>query len=256
MKSQKKGLYIIGNWKMNPATFDEAKRIWKKTVLSASKVKKVKVIACPPYPFIRGLSSGKSAVSLGAQDLSFELSGSFTGSVSGAMLKDSGTKFVIVGHSERRKEGDTDEIIGKKAFSALSCGLIPIICIGEELRDTEGLFLKTVADSIRTIHSHIPEKLLSKVIIAYEPVWAVGKSYDTALSPQQIHEMIIFIQKTLAELFDKKIVMNIPVLYGGSVDLENAKNILKDGEVRGLLIGRKSIEPGFSDIISYAGNIK
>jgi triosephosphate isomerase len=195
-------------------------------------------------------------VSLGAQDLSIELGGSFTGSVSGAMLKNCGAKYVIVGHSERRREGDTDGIVGKKAFTAISTGLIPIICIGEESRDPEGLFLKHVADSVRNIFANIPENLLSKIIIAYEPVWAVGKSYDTVLSTVQIHEMIIFIQKTLAEMFEKKNVMSIPIIYGGSVDLENAKTILGDGEVRGLLIGRKSIEAGFSDIISYAGQTR
>jgi triosephosphate isomerase len=239
---------------MNPQTSTDARLVFKKTNLTASKNKKIKVVACPPFVFLP-LLNRKSVAMLGSQDISSEMNGSHTGSISGAMLKDAGVKFVIVGHSERRALGEKDELIGKKTSVAIDAGLTPIICVGEESRDNDGLYLEKVASSLRSIFVSVPHDKLSKVIVAYEPVWAVGKSYNTALSPSQIHEMILFIRKILIEMFPKNDVMSLPILYGGSVDFENAKLILSDGEVGGLLIGRQSLEQGFADIISYANKL-
>lgn len=253
----KKKLYIIGNWKMNPQTLDEAKQIYAKTNKAASKTKKVTVAACVPYIYLAALArTAKKFAKLGVQDVFPEFSGSWTGGVSAPMAKGIGAEYAIVGHSERRFLGDTNEIVAKKLSMALSTGLTAIICVGEMVRDEGGKYLEDIRSQVTSAFAKLPKKDFLSAIIAYEPVWAVGKSYDTALKPEDIHEMALFIKKTLADIYPKDDAMRVPVLYGGSVDLENAKAILSDGEVNGLLIGRQSLDTdNFSKIIEYAASL-
>lgn len=256
MLRTKRKIYIVGNWKMNPGTREEAKALFNQTNALALKSKKVVVISCAPYPFISLFSSKKASLKLGAQDVFYEQAGSFTGEVSAAQLASMGVEYVIVGHSERRVMGDTDEIIAKKVRISLEAGLKVIVCVGENGRDGHGHYLSFIKDQIFSIFKNISKKYIANIIIAYEPVWAVGKRYESALQPSDIHEMSLYVKKILSQIYGKEDAMNIAVLYGGSVNFENAGPILSDGEVSGLLIGRQSLDSeGLSKIVSYANKL-
>jgi len=257
MKGAKKKFTIVGNWKMNPDSLEEAKKLLSAVERAARKATRVSVIVCPPAPFIDGLSRGKEkAVSFGAQDVDHRDRGSFTGAVSANQVKSAGADYVIVGHSERRAAGDTDSIIAEKVRQAIAAGLGVILCVGEKERDNHAHYLRAVREQVLAAIALIDKKHVRSLIVAYEPVWAIGKSYDTALSPTDIHEMCIYIKKTVIEATGKQEGLKTPVLYGGSVNFENAQKILSDGEVSGLLIGRQSLEAeGFGNIINYANGI-
>jgi len=250
-------LYIVGNWKMNPDTVSEAKSIFSASERIAKKVRKVSVIVCPPAVFVGTLSRGtKKKVFFGVQDIHTAPLGAHTGGISAKQALSVGATYVILGHSERRAEGDTDETIALKVVTALEAGLKVILCVGEVARDEQGVFLSEVREQIIRVMSKVPKKYISDIMVAYEPSWAIGKSYDTALSPQMIHEMIIFIKKTVSEIANREDAMRMPVLYGGSVDFDNAQAILSDGEVSGLLIGRQSLDSeNFKKIILYANSL-
>ena len=250
-------IYIVGNWKMNPDTIDAAKAIFSASERAAKKARKVSVIIAPPAPFLAALSRGsKKKTFLSAQDVHQAPDGAHTGGVSARQVREAGASYVIIGHSERRADGDTEEIVAKKVVTALDAGLRVILCVGESMRDDHGVYLQEVEKKVSSVFSVIPKKYLSDVIVAYEPSWAIGKGYDSALSPQGIHEMIIFIKKVIAEVVGREEAMRTPVLYGGSVDFTNAQAILSDGEVSGLLIGRQSLDTeAFSNIILYANRL-
>jgi triosephosphate isomerase len=257
MKTAKKKFTIIGNWKMNPDTLEQGKKLVAATERVAQKSPKVSVIVCPPAPFVEGLSRGKEkAVSFGVQDVDHRERGSFTGSVSAFQAASVGARWAIVGHSELRAAGDTDAIIAEKVRAAVAAGMGVILCVGEKERDNNAQYLRTVREQILAAIALVDKKHVRSLIIAYEPVWAIGKSYDTALSPVDIHEMCIYIKKIVAEAVGKQEGLRTPVLYGGSVNFENAQKILSDGEVSGLLIGRQSLDAeAFGNIITYANGI-
>ncbi len=254
MKSAKKKFTIVGNWKMNPDTLEDAKKLASAVERVAQKSPKVSVIVCPPAPFIEGVSRGREkAISFGAQDVDHRDRGSFTGAVSASQVASAGAEWAIIGHSERRAAGDTDAVIAEKVKMAVAAGLGVILCVGEKERDNHAHYLRTVREQVLAAIALIDKKHLRSITIAYEPVWAIGKSYDTALSPVDIHEMCIYIKKIVAEAAGKQEGLRTPVLYGGSVNFENAQKILSDGEVSGLLIGRQSLDiEGFGNIITYA----
>jgi len=162
-----------------------------------------------------------------------------TGEISGGMLKKEGEGYVIVGHSERREMGEIDEMIAKKVSSAIKAGLKPILCIGEKTRDDHGEYLHFLRNQIINSLGKLSKKQLAKLVIAYEPVWAIGQ--EEAMKTEDIHITTIFIKKVLTEVFKDKAVLNIPILYGGSVSHLNASEIIKAGEVQGLLVGRESL---------------
>jgi len=203
----KNKLFIIGNWKMNPSTLTDAKKLF-------NKVKKTKAIICPPFVY---LSLFKYDF-LGAQDCYYEQSGAYTSQVSPKMLKSVGVKYVIIGHSERRALGETEEVIDKKLRAALSVGLIPILCVGE----------KKGENAEKVIVKQLTNKNLTDVIIAYEPVWAIGTG--NFCSPDRANKVREFIKQK----FDNKI------LYGGSVNSKIAADYIKIG-FDGLLVGGASL---------------
>ncbi len=169
------------------------------------------------------------------------------------MAKSVGAVFTIVGHSERRAAGDTDEIVSEKFSRAIEIGLVPILCVGEKQRDQEGDYFGEISKQISVVLRAAVKIRLPRFMVAYEPVWAVGGSYDKALSPEEMRAMAIFIKKVCSEYIGKEKAMTIKVLYGGSVDAENAKAMLREGGVDGLLIGRQSLDgKRFSEIIKLA----
>jgi triosephosphate isomerase len=241
---------IVGNWKMNPNTLLEAKRIYRSVRKVSSVLSGTDVVICPPFVYLGVFLNKKndSPIGIGAQDAYFEEQGAFTGEVSANMLKNLGVEYVIVGHSEKRKSGDTDEIISKKVEALLKMGIHPILCVGEKERDDHGVYLETLKNQIKNSLNKVSKKNISKLIVAYEPLWAIGAK--EAMSPSVVHEMALFVKKVLSDMYGHDEAVSTPVLYGGSVNFRNAGDIIVQGEVDGLLVGRESINStGFVELL-------
>ena len=232
---------VVANWKMNPQTLAEAEDLFAETKKAAEKARDVSIIIAPPSIFLSALCSsyrGKR-ISFGIQNIHAEQSGSHTGEISLPQARDAGATWVIVGHAERRAIGETDEDTRHKVVATLAAKMTPILCIGERTRDTQGTHLHTVKEQLKTGLADVPSAKLGKVIIAYEPVWAIGA--DESMKPHDMHEMAIFIRKTLFDIFGKP-GMSVKILYGGSIDEHNASAMLREGDVQGLLVGRASAD--------------
>ena len=239
---KKNKVLVVANWKMNPETTEKAKEIFKEAKVSSKFLKNIKVVVCPPFIYLSDLEKNNdSEVILGAQDMFWEKAGSFTGEISPIMLKKEGENYVIIGHSERRDLGETDEMIAKKVISAVKADLSPILCVGEKERDIHGEYLHFLRKQIISSLGKLPKRFLPKLVIAYEPIWAIGKSEEEAIKPTDLHEMTIFIKKILVEIYGQAVGVIVPILYGGSVNHNNAKDIIVHGQVQGLLVGRESL---------------
>lgn len=232
---------IIGNWKMNPETQKEAKDLAGGYKKLAKKNPKIRLVACPPAIFLPSLSGGRAGSwpAWGGQDAFFENYGPHTGSISPSMLKYSGAEYVILGHSERRQVGETDEIINKKVKAALKKGLKVVLCVGEESRHDHGEHLEDIKKQLEVGLGGVVKAQFKNIVIAYEPIWAVGVG-GVADSPESFLHNAIFIRKVLSSFVGDKARL-IPVIYGGSVDKKNALGFLAEGEADGLLIGRASL---------------
>jgi triosephosphate isomerase (TIM) len=247
---------IVGNWKMNPATLDEAKRIARKTKRVATQLKYTEAIICPPFAFISACASRKkiSGFGLGAQNVSYEEDGAHTGEVGAVMLKNIGVQYVIVGHSEERARGDSDSIVAKKIKTLLDFGLTPIVCVGETVRNEDGSHFEFIKVQIKNSFVDVPKKYADKIILAYEPVWAIGAKEP--MSPENIYEMSLFVKKTFADVFGQKPAMKMTILYGGSVNCRNAVDIISIGKIDGLLVGRESVNiVGFVELLKAVDGI-
>ncbi len=234
---------IVANWKMNPTSKEEAKKIISSTKRASKELKRTEVVVCPPFPFIDLVKPDNKKVFSGSQNVFYESAGTRTGEVSPEMVRAFGGKYVIVGHSERRQLGETDEIVSKKANASLLLGLKTIVCVGEETRDTSGDYLNFLQNQIKNSLVNIKKRFLSDLIIAYEPIWAISKSAVSgeAMNPSEVHEANILVKKTLTEIFGKDWIGGVKIIYGGSVKFENASDIIKEGKVDGFLIGRESL---------------
>jgi triosephosphate isomerase len=252
MKRQKK--LVVGNWKMNPQSLEEAKKIAISVKRAMRGVKKTNAVLCPPFVYLSSLSASVgNSIFLGAQNASPEITGPFTGEVSFSELSQFGVDFVIVGHSERRKMGESDELINKKVRAVVGGGMTAIVCVGESVRDHNGDFYNFIKQQITTALKDIPKKLLDRIVIAYEPIWAVGAKIS--ITPNDLHEVSIFIKKVLKDLFGIS-SDNIKILYGGDVDRVNAETLVRDGNVSGLLIGRESLRvKDFIEIIKLVDSL-
>jgi triosephosphate isomerase (TIM) len=242
---------LIANWKMNPSTEKEAREIVFKV---KSKLKdKTKVIICPPFVFVglvKKILGKEKKIELGVQDVFIGKGKSHTGEVGIEMVKDMGVKYVIIGHSEKRALGDTDEIIKSKLLGVVKNNLKAILCIGEGSRNEHGDHYHEIKKQILIVLSGLPKKYSKKLIVAYEPIWAIGKTEEGAINPEKLHEMTIFIRKTLNDIFGHTESEKIPVVYGGSVGKNNSKELLENGKIDGFLVGRESLKPkDFLEII-------
>ncbi len=245
---------VIGNWKENPSTHEAAKNIVKNIKRVASQLKKTITVLCPPFVFLSDLGKGEQPYSKGAQDVSVFEVGSHTGEVSAEMLRDCEVEYTIVGHSERRKMGETDAVVANKIVALHFAGVTAVMCVGEDNRDSGGQYLDILKNQIKHSLAGVEKKNLSYLAVAYEPVWAIGATQ--AMSGADVHETTIFIKKTLVDLFGQEYVTKIPILYGGSVNFRNAGEIVRDGHVDGLLVGRESINPeGFNEILKVVDAI-
>jgi len=249
---------IVANWKMNPASLKEAKVLFASAKKAVSRLSNVETVICPPFIYIAELGHSMSKLKLGAQDVSrFDFDGAHTGEVSAKMLKNLGVKYAIIGHSERRKLGETNEIINKKLGISLSLGLKAIFCVGEETRDEEGKFAEFVEQQINEGLKGLNQNLMKGLIIAYEPVWAIsGGAKSKADNPESAFRTAVLIRKILMDIAGNELARKIPVLYGGSVASGNARQFLKDGQMDGLLVGNKSLDKEeFKKILIIAENI-
>jgi len=226
---------IVANWKMNPQSLKEAERLFA----AVKNIKAAKVVICPPFVYLKELSSfQRSLAPLGAQDVFWGDSGAYTGEISPIMLKNMGVKYVIIGHSERRKyQKETNEIIAEKLKAALKIGLKPILCI-DKISQIPSLAQRgEVRDEAKPQR---PPKGIKNLIIAYEPLFAIGTG--KACNPQRAKKMRLAIEKAAGS--------NNLILYGGSVNSQNANSYIKEAGFQGLLVGGASLKPKeFIDII-------
>lgn len=249
---------IIGNWKMFPASVLVAREKFTAIKKIAGTLRNVQTVICPPFVYasdLKKLATGHRCV-LGAQNAWYENEGAYTGEVSPVMISSVGLSFVILGHSERRALGETDDLINKKIVAIAKTKLIAVLCVGERERDQDGEYLKHIAVQIKLALKGIQKKDLARIVIAYEPIWAIGKHATHAASPDDALEVSILIKKTLADLYGKE-GSSVAILYGGSVDAKNAWEFLFKSQVDGLLVGRASLDPKvFGEILKSAERIK
>jgi len=240
---------IIGNWKMNPQNLPEARKIFSALKRLAKDFKKTELVICPPFIYLSQLQTtnyGLRTIKLGAQDVFEEnppRGGAYTGQISATMLSNLNVEYVILGHSERRSLGETDEVVNRKIKTALSAGLKPVVCVGENQRDNDGKYLEILRAQIKNTFQRIKKTDIEKIIVAYEPVWAIGKDPKNYLNGASLFSMIIFIRKILAESYGKKTAFKISIIYGGSVSSFNVLDIFTEGKVSGILPGRASLDP-------------
>lgn len=249
---------IAGNWKMNGGPYDAAELLEALKTIKPELKDEVDVLVCPPFVSL-GMAVNylyDTEIQVGAQNLYFEENGAFTGEISASMIAESGCNYVIIGHSERRAYfGETDEYVNKKIFKALEAKLAPIICVGELLEQRkEDEQFKVVEKQVKAALEGITKEDAPDLVIAYEPVWAIGTG-ETA-SPAQAQEMHAFIRKILTGLFDTDTADSIRILYGGSMKPANAKELLEQSDVDGGLIGGASLKAdSFAEIITIAEDL-
>jgi triosephosphate isomerase (TIM) len=249
---------IAGNWKMNKTPSDGVALV-RDIVLAVGKQSDVEVVVCPPFTGLE--SAGKalegSNVKLGAQNMHFEASGAFTGEISAPMLRAIFTTHVILGHSERRTLfGETDELVNKKVLSALKNQLRPIFCVGETLAEREGgSTLKVVQTQVERGLEGVSKELAANVVVAYEPVWAIGTG--KVATTEQAQEVHAFIRGLLGKLFTDAVGQKVRILYGGSMKPANAPELLAQKDIDGGLIGGASLESrSFVELVTAAAAIK
>ena len=251
---------VAANWKMN-MTQREAARFVDSLVLELDDVRDVEVVIVPPFtiiPKVAELLEAKAqSIKLGAQNMYWERSGAFTGEISAAMLRDFFVHYVVLGHSERRQYfGETDEIVNKKVRAALEATLRPIVCVGETLEQRDkGNVEKILSIQLRGSLKDVNEKELQEIVVAYEPVWAIGTGRNA--TPQQAQEAHAFIRHTLSEISDETTADRIRIQYGGSVKPENARDLMTQADIDGALVGGASLDPrSFAQIVKAARDDK
>ena len=245
---------IAGNWKMNKLP-SEVKAFAEELKTLVPRAKWCEVVVCVPGVMVPGavkaFKDGK--VSVGAQDVSAAESGAYTGECSAAQIADTGARYVIVGHSERRQyHGETDELVSAKAKAALENKLIPIVCVGETLEQREmEITMEVVALQVKTILSGISPEQVRKLIIAYEPIWAIGTG-KTATA-EQAGEVCAAIRGIIRKLYGARVARGVTIQYGGSMNAKNAEELLAQPDIDGGLIGGAALKPvDFAQIIMAA----
>lgn len=248
---------VAGNWKMNK-TFTEAENLLFDIadMLSDTRPENVEVVVCPPAIYLELASdiAQQNDFSCGAQNVSQFDPGAYTGELSAEMIKSAGVKYVIVGHSERRTYfGEKDDVIALKIEKALKHELIPIYCCGEVLQEREeNRHFEVVAEQVNLAVCHLPDHEARKIVIAYEPVWAIGTGRTA--TPSQAQEMHAFIRSILAKHYGDETAQNISILYGGSCNPGNAAELFEQPDVDGGLIGGASLKA--DDFVKIVNSFK
>lgn len=234
---------IVGNWKMFK-TVSETVNLINIIKAGVHSVMDCDMVVCPPFTSLQAASQALegSKIDLGAQDMHFETEGAFTGEISPLMLKDVRCRYVILGHSERRSIfKETDELVNKKVLATLKFSLIPIVCIGETLEEREAKrAFEVVKKQFEGSLANIETKEMEKVVIAYEPVWAIGTGRTA--TPEQAEQMHSYIRRLLAEKCGEETGKKVSILYGGSVKPDNIAQLMEKPNVDGALVGGASLK--------------
>lgn len=243
---------IIGNWKTTPATLQEGvkfvKALDKKLTAVKKKLTKKPYYLAVPDIFIPHLASLTKLGTLGSQNVSGISLGQTTGANVPSQLLSGGAAFTLVGHSEVRAQGETNDARAHKVALSLQSKLMTVLCVGEHTRDNAGNYLHELEQDVKENLSLVKRELFEHLVIAYEPVWAIGG--NTPATPHEVFEVVIALRRALASLVGIDHAKKVHVLYGGTVTKENAKSFIEEGGVDGLLVGRASQEVGtFYDII-------
>lgn len=224
---------------MNPPTYREARVLFEATKKAADAAKGVSVVVMPPTLFVRELTKGyRGKVALGLQSISASPEGAHTGEHSLTQARDARVSYVLIGHAERRALGETNVDTQAKVKAALAAKFIPILCVGEKERTKTGEYLTLIREQLRIGLAEAPTHLLKKLVIAYEPVWAIGARVP--MNPRDMHEMSIYIRKTIFEAHGEA-AHSVKILYGGALEEATAVPMLVEGDVDGLLVGHASI---------------
>ena len=245
---------VIGNWKMH-GTLGEARALATAIRDGLKRPRGVEVVLCPPFTALAAVaeSLGTGPIQLGAQTCHHEAAGAHTGEVSPAMLADLGCRWVLLGHSERRREiGEPDGLINQKVKAALEHRLTPVLCVGETAEERrQGLTFTTVEGQLR---AGLAGAALGRIVLAYEPVWAIGTGVNA--TPGQAAEVHGYLRGLLSELASKEVAQQIRILYGGSVKADNADVLVAEPEIDGALVGAASLgAPGFIAIVKKAARV-
>ncbi|MBU2102561.1 MAG: triose-phosphate isomerase [Candidatus Omnitrophota bacterium] len=245
---------IAGNWKMYK-TINEGVALANGLKRELLDFNEAEIVLCPPFTALASIYEilMETEIKLGAQNLFWEKEGAYTGEVSSLMLKDAGCEFVILGHSERRKYfGETDDAINKKIRVAMAVGLTSICCVGETLQEREsGKTIDVITTQLTGCFTDLQIEDIMGIVIAYEPVWAIGTGKNA--TPTQAQEVHTFIRTWLAERFSDGFAQNTRILYGGSVKPANTKEIMNEPDVDGALVGGASLEiASFVNIVKNA----
>ncbi|HXT10564.1 MAG TPA: triose-phosphate isomerase [Candidatus Angelobacter sp.] len=250
--NKERKLIVAGNWKMNK-TVAEALDLVRGLKIELANVKEVDIVVCPPFTALGEVSKAileTKNIRLGAQNMSENNFGAYTGEIAAGMLKEFSVRYVILGHSERRQyQKESDALIAKKAAAAHAASLKPIVCIGETLAEREANQTEQVLDTqVRGSLAGLTKDQMAETILAYEPVWAIGTG-KTA-STQQAQDAHAFIRGVLAKMFDDSVAKKVRIQYGGSVKPSNARELMSQPDVDGALVGGASLEArSFADII-------
>lgn len=242
---------IAGNWKMNK-NISESIELANHLKRSLYDVAEIEIVACPPFTSLGDVKEIilDTNIKLGAQDVYWESQGAYTGEVSSPMLKSVGCEYCIVGHSERRQYfGETNETVNRKAKALLKEGLKPIVCVGEKLEERKsGKAFDVVKNHVTNSLAGITKEEMLKVVVAYEPVWAIGTGVNA--TKEQAEEVHKYIRELLAKMYDKEIANSVRIQYGGSVKPENIKELISQPDVDGALVGGASLKAEqFTDIV-------
>jgi triosephosphate isomerase len=249
---------VAGNWKMN---LDRAKArdLAAAVATRAAEAGTTELVLCPPAVYVETVAAalgGSSPVALGAQNMHDQSSGAFTGEVAPQMLLDLGCRYVILGHSERRTLfGETDAVVNAKTRAALAAGLTPIVCVGETLEEREGgRTAAVVTTQVQGSLAGLTSADLETIVVAYEPVWAIGTGRTA--TPQQAQDAHAFIRRKLTELWDAATADKVRIQYGGSVKPANTAELMGQPDIDGALVGGASLDPrGFAEIVLATVNL-
>lgn len=245
---------VVANWKMNKGLV-ESQKFAEEIRNFSDKAKNLNcdIVICPPFTSLDAVHKklNGSVIKLGAQNVYYESNGAFTGEVSCSMLKSSGCEYVITGHSERRQHfNETNEIINKKVLKALDEGLKPILCIGETLQEHQDHITEAVIEEQLSIClNHVEKEEIFNLVIAYEPVWAIGTGKNA--TPHQVESVHNFIFKKIRKKYGDEAINHLRIIYGGSINPNNAKELFSPSSVHGGLVGGASLnEKSFIEIIN------
>jgi len=234
---------IVANWKCNPTTSKEAKRILNLVRKEIKDIGNVEVAICPPFVYLSNFKFQISNFRLGAQNCFWEEEGAYTGAVSPLMLKNLGCKYVIIGHSERRRFfNETDEAINKKIRACLKASLRPILCVGDKSRISKKDIEEVQSQLSKALRGIKPSEL-KNLVIAYEPIWAISGTNGIVANPSDVREANLFIKKFLIKKFGQKESQEVRILYGGSVNSKNVCDFIYEGQMDGALVGGASLKP-------------